>query len=170
MNIKDLKYIREFETMPLFDESFWLAHPDDHPLYNRDEITRRDLDKTELLLLSDGHCLAGQVMEICRMRDRSEQGEKADLRAASLETLLQLVGAGFGCTLVPALAIRGPWLTDSGIVARQLDFPGVGRQVSLVYRHSFPRQAALEAFANVIVDKLPNTRALATHRPRWKIT
>ncbi len=112
--------------MPLFDEPFGLAHPYDHPLYNQDEITRRDLDKTELLLLSDGHCLAGQVMEICRMRNRSEQGEKADLHGVSLETLLQLVGAGFGCTLVPALAIRGLWLTGSGIIARQPDFPASG--------------------------------------------
>ncbi len=83
--------------------------------------------------------------------------------AASLETLLQLVGAGFGCTLVPALAIRGPWLTDSGISPVNSTSPGAGREVSLVYRHSFPRKAALEAFADVIVDKLPNTvRSLRT--------
>jgi LysR family hydrogen peroxide-inducible transcriptional activator len=87
----------------------------------------------------------------------------ADLRAASLETLLQLVGAGFGCTLVPALAIRGGWMTDSGIIARPLHLPMASRRISLVYRRSFPRLAALTAFAQVIREHLPNTvRRVAT--------
>jgi LysR family hydrogen peroxide-inducible transcriptional activator len=81
----------------------------------------------------------------------------ADLRAASLETLLQLVGAGFGCTLVPALAIRGGWMTDSGIIARPLHLPDAFRRISLVYRRSFPRPQALAAFAGVLLAHLPNT-------------
>lgn len=145
------------EAMPLFDEPFWLAHPRDHALYAKDDITRNDLDEVELLLLSDGHCLTHQVMDICRVADRPQQGEMADLRAASLETLLQLVGAGFGCTLVPALAVRGSWMTDSGIIARPLELSDAFRRVQLVCRSSYPRRAALEAFAGIIQDNLPNT-------------
>jgi LysR family hydrogen peroxide-inducible transcriptional activator len=96
-------------------------------------------------------------MEVCHLADRPQQGEMADLRAASLETLLQLVGAGFGCTLVPALAIRGGWMTDSGIIARRLELPEAYRRVTLVYRRSFPRPAALQALAGVILEHLPNT-------------
>lgn len=147
----------DLETTPLFKEPFWLALPSKHPLYNKEDITRRDLDKLDLLLLAEGHCLAQQVMEVCRMRERSEQGEMADLRAASLETLLQLVGAGFGSTLVPALAMRGAWTTDTGIVVRPLAQSDAYRTVSLVYRKSFPRRAAIDAFAAVILDSLPNT-------------
>lgn len=147
----------DLDSVELFEEPFWLAHPLDHALYDKDDITLDDIDKSELLLLSEGHCLADQIMDICRMRDRMEQGEGADLHAASLETLLQLVGAGFGLTLVPALAVRGSWMTDGGIIARQLDQDDAGRRVRLVFRRSFPRLAALEAFAGVILDKLPNT-------------
>ncbi len=87
--------------------------------------------------------------------------EMADLRAASLETLLQLVGAGFGCTLVPALAVRGAWTTDSGIIARKLDLKDAFRRVQFVYRKTFPRKQALRALAEVIISQLPNTvRAL----------
>jgi LysR family hydrogen peroxide-inducible transcriptional activator len=146
---------------PLFEEPFWLAHPRKHPLYDKDEITRADLDEIELLLLSDGHCLTHQVMDICGVADRAQQGEMADLRAASLETLLQLVGAGFGCTLVPALAVRGSWMTDSGIIARPLELPDAYRRVQLVSRGSFPRRAALQAFADVILENLPNTVQVA---------
>ncbi len=148
---------QDLDSIPLFDEPFWLAHPRDHAFYNMDEISRNDLENTELLLLSDGHCLAKQAMEVCHLKERKEQGEMADLRAASLETLLQLVGAGFGSTLVPALAIGGSWSTGSGIVTRKLDLPDAYRRISLVFRHSFPRKEALKAFAGVILANLPNT-------------
>ncbi|EXJ14670.1 LysR substrate-binding domain-containing protein [Imhoffiella purpurea] len=147
----------DFEAMPLFDEPFWLAHPAGHPLNDKDEISAQDLEDVELLLLADGHCLTHQVMDVCRLAERPVHGEMADLRAASLETLLQLVGAGFGCTLVPALAIRGGWMTDTGIIARQLHLSDAFRRISLVYRRSFPRRQALEAFAAVVRERLPNT-------------
>lgn len=147
----------ELGTIPLFDEPFWLAHPRNDPLYAKDEITQQDLEQLDLLLLSDGHCLAQQVMDVCGLADRPQGGEMGDLKAASLETLLQLVSAGFGCTLVPALATRGSWMTDSGVTARKLDLPDTYRRISLAYRHSFPRRQALEAFAGVIQDNLPNT-------------
>ncbi len=160
----------DFESVDLFDEPFWLAHPVDHPLYDKMDVTLADIDKRELLLLSEGHCLADQVMDVCRMQDRMEQGDGADFHAASLQTVLQLVGAGFGCTLVPALAVRGPWMTDSGIVARELDGRSAGRTVRMVFRKSFPRRAALDAFAAIVLKALPNTvtrlDAAATRRPR----
>ena len=147
----------ELDAVPLFDEPFWLAHPRDHHLYDKDTITAEDLESIDLLLLAEGHCLTHQVMDLCRLAERPSTSEMADLRAASLETLLQLVGAGFGCTLVPALAIRGSWMTDSGIIARPLALPNAHRRVSLVYRRSFPRPAAIAALATVIRDHLPNT-------------
>jgi LysR family hydrogen peroxide-inducible transcriptional activator len=153
----------DLAMLPLFDEPFWLAHPRKHPLYDKDEITETDLESIDLLLLSEGHCLTHQVMEVCHLVDRPRDGEMADLRAASLETLLQLVGAGFGCTLVPALAIRGGWMTDSGIIARRLEFDDAYRRISLVYRRSFPRRAALDAFAETLREHLPNTvRSIAS--------
>jgi LysR family hydrogen peroxide-inducible transcriptional activator len=79
------------------------------------------------------------------------------LRASSLETLIQLVSAGFGITLIPALAMQGSWTTGSGVVAQPLTWPDASRRISLVYRHSFPRQAALQALAGIIVANLPNT-------------
>jgi LysR family hydrogen peroxide-inducible transcriptional activator len=160
---------QDLTELPLFDEPFWLAHPRAHPLYDKDEIGAEDLASIDLLLLSEGHCLTHQVMEVCHLSGRPQHGEMADLRAASLETLLQLVGAGFGCTLVPALAIRGGWMTDSGIIARRLDLPDAYRRISLVFRSSFPRLGALEAFAGVIVEHLPNTvTPLRTGQPSRK--
>ena len=147
----------DLETIPLFEEPFWLAHPREHDFYNKDEISREDLENTELLLLSEGHCLAKQAMAVCQLKERNEQSEMADLRAASLETLLQLVSAGFGSTLVPALAISGSWSSGSGIVFRKLEFDGATRKISIVFRQSYPRRETLKAFAKIILSHLPNT-------------
>jgi len=157
----------DLEALPLFDEPFYIAYPRQHPFYAKEKITRRDLEGENLLLLAEGHCLAKQAMDVCHLKEREQQGELADLRAASLETLLQLVAAGFGCTLVPALAMRGSWTSGSGVVAQPLALPDAYRRVSLVFRHSYPRQQALKAFAGIIQDNLPNTvtRLSADGRP-----
>ncbi|MGQ9658886.1 MAG: LysR substrate-binding domain-containing protein [Thermochromatium sp.] len=148
----------EFESLPLFEEPFWLAHPANHALNARPEIETHDLESIDLLLLADGHCLTHQVMRVCRLNERPTRGDMADLRASSLETLLQLVRAGFGCTLIPALAMHSGWMRDSGIVTRSLArVPDAYRRISLVFRKSFPRRQALEAFAAVVRDHLPNT-------------
>jgi LysR family hydrogen peroxide-inducible transcriptional activator len=148
----------ELTARVLFDEPFWLAIPRKHPLYTKDNIVRRDLDQLDLLLLSEGHCLAEQAMEVCHLRERAQAGEQADLRAASLDTLLQLVGAGMGATLLPALALRS---AGAGVVTRPLEVPDAYRRVSLVWRRSFPRVAAVEALAGVILAHLPNTVRVA---------
>ena len=147
----------DLESLPLFDEPFWIAYPRKHPFYTKDKITLHDLDNENLLLLAEGHCLARQAMDVCHIKERQAQGEMADLRASSLETLLQLVGAGFGVTLVPALAMRGSWTTGSGVVTQPLAIADASRRVVLVFRPSFPRRAALQAFADIILDNLPNT-------------
>jgi LysR family hydrogen peroxide-inducible transcriptional activator len=147
----------DLESMPLFDEPFWVAYSREHAFYERDRITLRDLKKENLLLLAEGHCLAEQAMDVCHIQERGTQGDMADLRAASLETLIQLVGAGYGITLVPALAMRGSWTAGSGVVAQPLAIADASRRVSLVFRRSFPRRAALQAFAGVVLDNLPNT-------------
>ena len=147
---------QEFGVMPLFKEPFWLAYPCDHPIASKAEIGRADLDGADLLLLAEGHCLAKQAMDICH-QNRQDQGDMADLRASSLETLLQMVSAGFGSTLVPALAMRGTWTSDEGISTCKLKLNDAYRCISLIYRKSYPRQQALDAFAQVIVENLPDS-------------
>lgn len=140
----------------LFDEPFWLIHPKNHPLYTKEEITRDDLGELNILLLSDMHCLSRHVMKVCRLKERRE-GIMETLGAFTLETLVQLVAAGYGCTLVPALSIHGSWMTASGVIARKLDIPEAKRRVRMVYRHSFPQPQTLKAFSEVIKNSLPNT-------------
>ncbi len=148
----------DFKKIKLYIEPFWLAFPQKHPLYTKDEITQTDLDNTELLLLSEGHCLAQQALQACHLTERNQQSEEmANLRASSLETLLQLVAAGYGTTLVPALALSGSWVSGRGIITRELNLENTWRQVSLYYRPGFPRVKALQVLSHLILKNLPNT-------------
>lgn len=147
----------DFESIALFDEPFWLVLPRNHPLSKKKTITQTDLDETDLLLLAEGHCLAKQAMEVCHMQERNLNSDMADLRAASLETLLQMVAAGLGCTLLPALALNTASARDRNLIAKPLQLPDTFRQISLVYRRTFPRKQALEAFSGVVLENLPDT-------------
>ncbi len=144
----------DLAEIPLFVEPFWLAHPATHPLYHKDEIYEEDLPVDELLLLTDGHCLTEQIRAACHLENAAGHD---DLRASSLETLTQLVGAGFGCTLVPALALRSSWATDTGVILRQVTMENAERRIRLVARKTFPRGPALKGLADLIRAHLPNT-------------
>lgn len=152
--------LAELVGLPLFEEPFWVAHPRDHPLAELEEITEADLAGVDLLLLTDGHCLRDQVLKVCAQpgeRNGRNSSVPGDLRAASLDTLLNMVAAGFGCTLIPALAVRGPWMTDMGIIARPLALATAARPVALWHRRSFPQPEKIAALAEVVMAKLPNT-------------
>ena len=145
----------ELIQQTLFDEPFWLVHPQSHALYDEADVTLAMLRGQQILLLSEVHCLAGQVGELCRQF--SEPGPHDNLRASSLETLLQLVSAGFGLTLVPALTTSGPWTTDMGLIAKPVRNKSAHRRVRLVWRASFPHEIVINSLAEVILDRLPNT-------------
>jgi len=135
------------DSLPLFDEGFWLACPADHPLATLRQIGPETLDRRALLLLDDAHCLAGQAMAACAAGP-PPGGD--NLRAASLETLLGTVALGRGYTLVPALAVRPPWRDHPGLAFRPLVGPGSRRSVRLAFRASHPRRRTLEALADCV--------------------
>ena len=73
------------------------------------------------------------------------------LRAASLSTLLNMVAAGYGTTLIPGLAAGAA--QDAGIVLRPLA-TRTARTVRIAWRSTFPRRAAVEAVGEVIAARL----------------
>ena len=150
----------KLEEIPLYDEPFWVALPQRHRLAAQDAVGLAEIEPSELLLLADGHCLRDQVTEAFGMdgRVRTSLAEPSTQRT-SLTTLLSLVGADHGVTLVPAMSLGGSWLTDSGVVIRPEQSGTAGRTVRLVFRRSFPRRAVLEKVADVIAAIVPNTVA-----------
>lgn len=133
-------------SRPLFDEPFLAALPPEHRLASRPVVAEEEL-VPDLLVLADGHCLRDQALAAC---GRSE-ALGGTLRAASLSTLLNMVAAGYGTTLIPGLAAGAA--QDAGLVLRPLA-TRAGRRVRIVWRARFPRRAAVEAIGEVIAARL----------------
>jgi LysR family hydrogen peroxide-inducible transcriptional activator len=130
----------------LFAEPFLAALPPEHALAAREVVAEEDLAE-DILVLADGHCLRDQALSACG----GGGGLGGTLRAASLSTLLNMVAAGYGTTLIPALA-AGP-AQDAGIVLRPLA-TRAGRTIRIAWRAHFPRRGAVEAVAETIAARL----------------
>lgn len=136
----------DINSLPLFDEPFLLILPEGHPLGARPVIEEKHLSAVELLVLADGHCLRDQALAACQQTGAG----RTDLRATSLEMLLNMVAAGYGCTLAPALVVAGRDAPVPGTVARPLVPGSAGRTVRLAFRETFPRRQAVQAVAEII--------------------
>ena len=157
------------EEIALYDEPFWLlAGAEGAPT---GPVAADQIDAARLLLLSDGHCLRDQALALCG--EGRAAGHPGDLRAASLETLMHLVAAGYGVTLAPQLAVEA-WRGRPGVAAAPME-AGVGRRVRLAFRRDTPRKRAMKALAEAVRDGLPPTLAdgaglafppAPRHRPR----
>ena len=136
----------DLASQPLFAEPFLAALPPEHPLAGRAVVAEADLAR-DILVLADGHCLRDQALAAC-----GHSGALGGaLRAASLSTLLNMVAAGYGTTLIPGLAAGAA--QDAGIVLRPLA-ARAGRTVRIAWRAHFPRRAAVEAVGEVIATRL----------------
>ncbi len=131
----------------LFEEPFVVAAPQQHPLARRSTLDAGELSDETLLLLEDGHCLRDQALDVCRL---SGAREKSGFRATSLETLRQMVAAGVGVTLLPALSVHEPIAQPANI--RLVPFRGIApsRRIALVWRKS----SALDAFLHQLGDAI----------------
>jgi LysR family hydrogen peroxide-inducible transcriptional activator len=136
-----------FMEAPIAPEALLAALPAAHPLAQRAEVSLDDVDPATILLLDDGHCLRDHALALCSHPDRA-RSIGGDMRAASLETLLNLVRAGYGVTVVPALALAGR-MPLAGVAIRPLTGAPV-RELRLAYRRNAPRRAALDLFAAVL--------------------
>ncbi len=144
----------DLASRPLFAEPFLAALPPDHRLAARAEVAEGELAE-DILVLADGHCLRDQTLAAC---GRSGALGSA-MRATSLSTLLNMVAAGYGTTLIPGLAAGTA--QDAGIVLRPLA-ARTDRTIRIAWRAHFPRRAAVEAVGNVVASRLKGFAAGAS--------
>jgi LysR family hydrogen peroxide-inducible transcriptional activator len=128
----------------LFEENFLLVRPstdDREPA--PDSETLREM---RLLLLDEGHCFRDQALSFCNM-ETSLPREVLD--ASSLSTLVQMVSAGMGVTLIPEMAVAMETRSASVSVSRFAN-PQPSRTVGMVWRKTSPLAAQLHHLSEVI--------------------
>ena len=137
---------------PLGIDPFLVALPAGHPLADVERPLRMDeLSTTRMLLLSEGHCLRDQAEAVCF--DASLP--IAEMQGTSLTTVVQMVAAGQGATLLPAIAAAVEARPESGIRTRHLAAPVPHRTVSIAWRRRSPRAAHYSELARLLRPLIP---------------
>ena len=116
-----------------------------------------------MLLLGSGHCFRDQILDFCSDIARTDGFSKRAVEGTSLQTIVYMVSQGLGLTVLPASAV--PYYNSNPMI-KILEFekPNVPRRrVVLVWRKSFPREAAIEAVTKAVSElKLNGTRILTS--------
>jgi LysR family hydrogen peroxide-inducible transcriptional activator len=128
----------------LFRENFLLVRPGEQE--GTPVPSRETLREMKLLLLEEGHCFRDQALSFCNMRT-SPPREVLD--ASSLSTLVQMVGAGIGVTLIPEMAVEVEARSASVSVARFKN-PQPSRTIGMVWRKTSPLARQLLQISDVV--------------------
>src|SRR5579864_517556 len=140
----------------LFRENFLLVRPGEQE--GTPIPSRESLRVMKLLLLEEGHCFRDQALSFCNM----QAPPREVLDASSLSTLVQMVGAGIGVTLIPEMAVAVETRSASVSVARFKN-PQPSRTIGMVWRKSSPLARQLLQISDVVCmsagkDRLRNAR------------
>lgn len=128
----------------LFDEDFVLVRPAEeagHPVPGP-----AMLQTMRLLLLEEGHCFRDQALSFCQFTDTQP---RQLMEGSSLSTLVQMVGAGMGVTLIPEMALRLETRSADVAVAR-FPSPAPTRTLGMVWRKTNPLSEQLMDIGGII--------------------
>lgn len=105
------------------------------------------IDGERLLLLEDGHCLRDHALAAC---PTAEPAGDARVVASTLGTLVRLVDAGLGHTLLPSMAVADGLLEGSGVKSRAIAGGRAERRVALAWRAGHARGDEFRLLAGTI--------------------
>lgn len=139
---------------PLFTEDFVLVRPAADA--SRPVPSPESLREMRLLLLEEGHCFRDQALAFCAMPARAPpRAISASARprevmdGSSLTTLVQMVAAGMGVTLIPEMALAVE-TRAAQVCIQRFAAPAPQRQIGMVWRKSSPMAQALAGVAAVL--------------------
>ncbi|MDP4015235.1 MAG: hydrogen peroxide-inducible genes activator [Candidatus Nanopelagicales bacterium] len=139
---------RGLSSIRVFHEDFVLVAPMGDPAAGSDSLEVADLADRPLLLLDEGHCLRDQALELCR-----EAGSGSPIvesaRTSSLTTVVELVAAGYGASLLPATAVAVE-TRRARVATARFRAPAPGRTMGLVFRDSDRRREEFEDVAEIL--------------------
>jgi LysR family hydrogen peroxide-inducible transcriptional activator len=132
------------EETPLFSEEFLLVRPRSQA--NEPAPDLEALRDARLLLLEEGHCFRDQALAVCglnplRLREA--------LEASSLSTLVQMVGAGIGVTLIPEMAAAVE-ARSAPVSVTRFSAPPPSRRIGMIWRKTSPLVKQLHEVCEIV--------------------
>ena len=143
----------------LFKEQFLLVRPSEEE--GAPVPTGKQLRSMRLLLLEEGHCFRDQALSFCKMQSSLP---REALDASSLSTLVQMVSAGMGVTLIPEMAAAVETRSASVSVAR-FKKPQPSRTVGMIWRKTSPLAVQLLQLSEVVCGTADELRTATCGTP-----
>jgi LysR family hydrogen peroxide-inducible transcriptional activator len=140
---------KEIREIPVFYEPILLYTSQGLKYYRQDKVHLKSLNTEDLLLLEEGHCFRGQVMNLCTANGK-RQHQQLNYQSGSFETLKAMVDNNYGYTLIPELAVD----TRRKQVKR-FTSPEPVREVSLAVQYGFVREVLLVKLREAILRSIP---------------
>jgi LysR family hydrogen peroxide-inducible transcriptional activator len=132
------------DEVALFSETFVLVRPEADAV--RPVPSPNALPDMQLLLLEEGHCFRDQALEVCGLRGGAR---RAGFDGSSLSTLVQMVGAGIGITLIPEMAVSVE-TRGAPVAVQRFEGARPARTVGMIWRRTSPLAADLRELAEVV--------------------
>jgi LysR family hydrogen peroxide-inducible transcriptional activator len=145
----------DVEVMKIAEDPIVVAMPRNHPFSHHTVVSRDDLDREQLLLIEDGHCLRSHALQACRIVD--PVGNEV-FQATSLRTLIQMVAAELGITLMPQIAVESELASTRNVVIRPLSPDGPFRTLLMAWRPTSSRGAEFRMLGNLVRECLTGTK------------
>jgi LysR family hydrogen peroxide-inducible transcriptional activator len=134
------------DEIPLFDEEFVLVRPLEDA--GKPVPSSEMLHEMRLLLLEEGHCFREQALSFCNI---AAAPPRELMEGSSLTTLVQMVGAGIGVTLLPQMAVRTETRSADVSVFRLLE-PRPFRTIGMIWRKTNPLVSQFGPIAEIVRD------------------
>jgi LysR family hydrogen peroxide-inducible transcriptional activator len=93
----------ELISTELMQESLFAVLPERHPLASRRSIVLDDMRDEPFLLLKEGHCFRENALQACR---QSRVNPNVVFESGQFATILAMVSAGMGVSVVPQMAVN----------------------------------------------------------------
>jgi LysR family transcriptional regulator, hydrogen peroxide-inducible genes activator len=93
----------DFRTSTLLQERLYAVLPAHHALARHDAVSLDELQDDSFLLLRDGHCFRETAVAACK---RANVSPKISFESGQFSSILSMVSAGLGVSIVPAMAVE----------------------------------------------------------------
>lgn len=140
----------------LFYEQFVVySSPEEKKLMRKKYLLAEDIDINKLWLLSEGHCLRSQVINLCELNKKEKSLHRLDFESGSIETLKRMVDSNQGITILPELAVMQLTSSERKRI-KEFKSPAPVREISLVSYHHYAKHNLLKALKEAIINCLPD--------------
>ncbi|TDW99330.1 hydrogen peroxide-inducible genes activator [Dinghuibacter silviterrae] len=141
--------------LPLFYEEFVVYTAKNEPIWGKKYVLAEDIDVKHLWLMEEGHCMRSQILNLCELRKQVADHDNFHYEAGSIETLIKMVEANAGVTILPELAARDLGARQQKNL-RYFKDPAPVREVSLTIHRHYVRRKLVDKLKEEILRQIPD--------------